>query len=176
MSYLPSKPINLRAQRGAILIAVLAILIALTLLGLAGVRSTTLEERMVGNFQEKYLAFQAAETAARVAEGVLDNAVVRADLDFDGSDGSHEVTEDGGAVDPFSAFSTASNYVAVDVDGQHEGTAYFIERVPERPLAKSSLVVGFPSKVRKVQIYRVTARGFGRGGETEVIVQTTWAQ
>lgn len=163
-------------QRGAILIAVLAILITLTLLGLAGMRSTTLEERMVGNFQEKYLAFQAAETAARIGEGLLDTKDSREALVFDGSDGSYDVTPEGGSVDPFTAFDDGSTVTTVSVADQASGTAYYIEKMPVKTLAKSSLVVGFDRQAPEVQMYRVTARGYGKTGATEVVIQSTWAQ
>lgn len=162
-------------QRGAILISVLAILIVLTMLGIAATRSTTLEERMAGNFQEKYVAFQAAEAAARVAENALDDKTQRDAMPFDGTKGTYNVTESAGAVDPLSAFkSSATTTVPVTVAGVATGTAYYIERLPERALPNSSIKEG-PQKPPSVQMYRVTARGYGRSGITEVIVQTTWA-
>ncbi len=57
-----------RTQRGIALIVVLILLLVMTLLGLASLRGTLLEERMTGNLFDRSLAFQAAETALREGE------------------------------------------------------------------------------------------------------------
>lgn len=49
-------------ERGAILIVSLLILLVLTLLGLTGLSNMTIEERMAGNYQQRTIAFQAAES------------------------------------------------------------------------------------------------------------------
>lgn len=62
-----------KSQRGAVLIVSLLFLIVLTVLGLASVRSTTMQERMAFNSREQNLAFQAAEAAMQEAELWLEN-------------------------------------------------------------------------------------------------------
>lgn len=62
------------AQRGAILIVTLVMLLLLTLLALGSMRGTTLEERMAGNLRDESQAFQAAEMGQRVAEAWVTNA------------------------------------------------------------------------------------------------------
>lgn len=57
-----------RSQRGVSLIVVLILLLVVTLLGLAILRTTVLEERMSANLFDRSLSFQAAETALREAE------------------------------------------------------------------------------------------------------------
>jgi type IV pilus assembly protein PilX len=154
-----------RHQGGAILIAVLAILLALTLLGVAGMRATTLEERMAGNFQENYLAFQAAEAALRVAEEQLADATVFGTLAFDGSSGTYDVQDTTGSVDPFAAFDTSANVVTVSETAYDQLAVYpqyFIEQLPLFTLAYSSEVVGFQSSAPQTRLYRITAKGVGR--------------
>lgn len=56
------------AQRGSALIISLVILLVLTLIGITGMQTTVLEEKMAGNFRDKNIAFQAAESAMRDAE------------------------------------------------------------------------------------------------------------
>lgn len=58
-----------RAQRGASLVVVLLLLLVVTLLGLASLRSTLLQERMAGNLMARGAAFQTAEAALREVEG-----------------------------------------------------------------------------------------------------------
>ncbi len=60
-----------QVQAGVVLVVSLIILLLLTLIGLSAMQSTALEEKMAGNFQDKNLAFQAAESALRVAEDSL---------------------------------------------------------------------------------------------------------
>ncbi len=56
------------SQRGVALLVALVFLIVLTLLGLATMRGTTLQERMAGGSRDYNIALQAAEAALRDAE------------------------------------------------------------------------------------------------------------
>lgn len=56
-------------QRGAALVVVLLLLLVVTLLGLASIRSTLLQERMAGNLAARGNAFHVAEAVLREAEG-----------------------------------------------------------------------------------------------------------
>lgn len=58
----------MRAQRGSVLIVSLGILAVLTLIGLSGANTTTLEERMAGNFRDQRVAFESAEAVLVDAE------------------------------------------------------------------------------------------------------------
>jgi Tfp pilus assembly protein PilX len=62
------KPVIGQSNRGAALIIGLVMLLVLTLLGLASMQSTSLQERMASNFDQRHQAFQLAETALRFAE------------------------------------------------------------------------------------------------------------
>lgn len=55
-------------QQGASLLVVLILLLVMTLLGLAILRSTLMQERMSANLYDRSLSFQSAETALREAE------------------------------------------------------------------------------------------------------------
>jgi type IV pilus assembly protein PilX len=61
-----------RRQQGATLVVVLILLLVMTLLGLASLRSTVLEERMTSNLLDRSLGFQVAEAGLREAEATLD--------------------------------------------------------------------------------------------------------
>ncbi|MET0549016.1 MAG: PilX N-terminal domain-containing pilus assembly protein [Xanthomonas sp.] len=63
-----------RRQAGISLIVVLLLLLVMTLLGLAVLRGTLLQERMSSNMYDRSLGFQAAESALRDAEKVIQNA------------------------------------------------------------------------------------------------------
>lgn len=57
-----------RRQAGSALIIALVFLLVMTLLGVASMQTTTLQERMAANAQDRVLAFQAAEAALRDGE------------------------------------------------------------------------------------------------------------
>jgi type IV pilus assembly protein PilX len=58
-------------QTGAVLIVSLIMLLLLTLIGVTGMQTTSLEEKMTSNMRDKDLAFQAAESALNAAETTL---------------------------------------------------------------------------------------------------------
>jgi type IV pilus assembly protein PilX len=59
---------NPTRQRGAILVTSLLLLLVLTILGLAVMRMTRMQERMAGNARDLSVAFQGAEAALRDGE------------------------------------------------------------------------------------------------------------
>jgi Tfp pilus assembly protein PilX len=59
-----------RTERGVSLLIVLVLLLVMTLLGLAILRGTMMEERMTANMYERSLAFQSAESALRAGEAI----------------------------------------------------------------------------------------------------------
>jgi len=60
-----------RRQEGAALIVVLVMLLVMTLLGLASLRGTIMEERMSASVKDRALSFQAVEYALREGEAAL---------------------------------------------------------------------------------------------------------
>jgi type IV pilus assembly protein PilX len=67
-----NKDVNMKrfysASRGATLIISLVMLVILTLLGISGIRNSTLEIRMAANVEDRSRAFQAAEYTLRIAQ------------------------------------------------------------------------------------------------------------
>lgn len=59
-------------QSGVVLVTALILLVVMTLLGLAGIRLVTQEERMTGYAYDRGLAFQASEAALRQAETAIE--------------------------------------------------------------------------------------------------------
>ena len=164
-----------RSQAGAVLIVSLVLLLVLTILGVSGVQNTTMEERMAGNYRDRFSAFQAAEAALRVGERAVGVYTTFIAMDFESgnSDGAYDAEHVTGSIDP----TDTSRYINVStttISGVASTPEYFIERVPKVPLANSSLVVGFQGKSKDVQYYRVTGKGTGSGGRAEVILQSTF--
>ena len=63
-----------RQQRGATLVVSMIMLLMLTLIGVAGMRDTMLQEKMAGNLRDRELALQAAEAALRQGEAAAKTA------------------------------------------------------------------------------------------------------
>lgn len=61
-------------QRGVALVVALILLIVITLVGLAAVRGTIMQQKMTANFYDRQVAFQADEAALRVAEAAIQAA------------------------------------------------------------------------------------------------------
>lgn len=68
-------------QRGAVLVFALLLLLVMTILGVAGIGNSVLEERMSGNFHQSNSALQSAEIGLRVAENWIESKVTQTDLE-----------------------------------------------------------------------------------------------
>lgn len=66
---------NRSLMQGSALIISLVMLVVLTLLGISGIKSSTLEIRMAANAEDRNRAFQAAEYALKVAEAKVSEMV-----------------------------------------------------------------------------------------------------
>lgn len=60
-----------KKQRGMVLLVCLVMLLLLTVIGIAAISNSTLQERMVGGSRDYNTAFQAAEAALRVGEAFV---------------------------------------------------------------------------------------------------------
>lgn len=63
-----ARPYSMNAQRGAALVVGLIMLMLLTLIGVAGMRESLLQQKMTSNTKDREVALQAAESALRAAE------------------------------------------------------------------------------------------------------------
>jgi len=60
-------PSRVRGQRGVALVVALILLVVITLVGLAAVRGTIMQQKMASNLFDRQIGFQSAEAAMRVA-------------------------------------------------------------------------------------------------------------
>ncbi|KLD73926.1 pilus assembly protein [Xanthomonas hyacinthi] len=166
----------LAAERGASLVVVLILLLVMTLLGLAVLRNTTLEERMSANLYDRSLGFQAAESALRQAEAV---AKVTASSAVPSSGCAQGVCSSPVATDAdrwlntsFTDWQAASNNLAQD-GVPMPNAKYIIEYLGDAPT--------WPGCDRKIPIdaqclaprFRITALAEAEGRAT-VMLQTNY--
>ncbi|GAB2560347.1 pilus assembly PilX family protein [Rhodanobacter koreensis] len=69
-------------QHGVALVTALILLIVVTLVGLAAVRGTIMQQKMTANFYDREIAFQANEAALRQAEVEIQNTTAAAPAGF----------------------------------------------------------------------------------------------
>ena len=158
------------AQRGAALVISLILLVVMTLVGLASIRSTQLQESMSGNMVDRSLAFQRAESALRAAEQAL---ILTSNITTLGGVDCSVTTGVLCKMVPDSTFtSTDTNWTAVAAtynvnNDKTPGTPQYLMRSWERARAKNALGLERTRTIANygnnyppdnVAYYRVTAR------------------
>lgn len=159
-------------QTGMALITGLIFMVVLTLLALAAMRTTTLEERMSGNARDRDLAFQSAEAALRAGEQVVSDATLPA-------------FALGTPLTPRIAAATLTTYwqnthpwatQSVAIGWQPAGASAAPQYVVEDMGASAGGgggTVAFGALIED-GVYRVTARGVGGSANTVVILQAVY--
>lgn len=159
-------------ERGAVLIAGLMLMLVLTLLGIAGMQSSALQEKMVGNQRDRDLAFQASEAALRDGESLLNNAALPL---FNGSNGLYGLPV-AGATERWQTLAWDGNdsrpASGADLTKVAAQPRYIIESMPYTGPPGGSLEADTP--VSDSAMYRVTARGVGGTNFAVVVLQSTY--
>ena len=170
---------NLDKQSGSVLIISLIILLVLTLIGVAGMRNTTMEEKMTGHLRDKTLAFQAAEAALKRGEQFFSPVVGTGG--FDGTGGQYGPTDadpdfwSAATWGPTNSFSYTDPILNVATPAALTGVAsqprYILKYVGEISVDSKSLNIGGygQQKLGNVSDFRITARGTG-GTDTSVVI------
>jgi type IV pilus assembly protein PilX len=161
-----------KAEKGAALIISMIFLLVLTIIGLAGMDVTGLEEKMAGNMRDRNIAFQAAEAALRDGENYLQTqAILPA---FDGSDGLYSLTTNGDKnwnIVTWSSSAAVRSYTGPGFSELNSTAAYIIEDLAAAS-SNDSLEAGVP--VDNKRYYRITARAEGLSSTTAVMLQTVY--
>ena len=171
-----------KKQQGAVLIVSLLILLVLTMFGITGARTSTMEEKMVGNMRQQLISFQAAEAAIR-----------------DGENWLKPLIKEPGAVDACASPPCAvweadvlqvHNYQANafswwQTNGVEYGTpnvqefteaaddpVYIVEKFAASP---KSLVMGKGKMKSQRTVYRVNAAGISGSKTTRSMIETMYA-
>lgn len=177
-----------RHQKGALLIVALIMVLLMTIVGMAAIRGTGLQESMAGNVRERNIAFQAAESALRSGEAVVSpkNKVLPP------SDCLAGMCPDQNAVPANSVsnwdklkWSSIAVAAAFDVKDTNitppPPPRYVIEEIFVSPVALaakegSAIDVGGIQTTGAPTPYRISARGIGIATEADVVVQSIFAR
>lgn len=143
----------------------------MTLIGLAGMEMSSLEEKMAGSMRDRNIAFQAAEATLRAGEDYLETQTLLPA--FDGSNGLYALPGNGSKLwetvtwaDATQVRKNSAGYTDLS-----ESPAYVIESL-EAANTDDSLELGVAVGV--TNYYRVSARAVGKTNTAEVILQTVY--
>lgn len=173
-------------QSGAALLVALVLLLVLTLIGVSGMTSVGLQERMAGSLSERAGYFEAAEAGLRHAERYLSSAVVPA---FDNSAGRYRFERSdcrfdrSGDAASFYAGCSSVRFSAVGFTrrtGESDDSIdvrYLIEHLEGAGVTRDKgLELG---ELEELQLYRITVLAAPRiGGEAVadplIVLQSTY--
>ncbi|MBW2186854.1 MAG: hypothetical protein JRG71_10805 [Deltaproteobacteria bacterium] len=161
-------------ERGSVLLIGMLLLLVLTMIAVAGMQSTTLENKMSANLYLQNITLQAAEAGLRSGETLLEGSTVPA---FNGVDGLYP-TPDGEDPPRWQTITWGTNTrnggtydnSTGDIAGFTTSAQYFIEDFGT--IASSNSLS--PDEVKSNSgIYRVTSRGVSISG-AEAILQSSF--
>ncbi len=168
---------SLGKQRGMTLIVGLIMVLLMTLVGMAAIRGSNMQELMAGNMRDRNLAFQAAEAGLRQGENLLTNATLPV---FDGTTVGLYDAIDGSSSTGFwdtYGWAAASATTSMGLEYVTSQPRYVIEEVTSSStLSMDGGAIDFAStlKTEDTTFYRVTSRGEGGTNGAVVILQSTY--
>lgn len=163
---------GMQKQNGAALVVSMIILVAMTMIGITSMKSSSTEMTMAGNLRESAITFQAAEAGLSAAEAVLltgiDPPNMLDDIDIDPNYLSNATWKSASANEIKTTLANITNnprYI----------TKFLGEWDPDRNV--SDLDPGYSgygetSTAIKIAYFRATSRGFGQTGNTFRTVQS----
>lgn len=157
------------SQQGVALITGLIFMVVLTLLVVAAMRTTILEEKMAGNTRDMNLAFQSGEAALRAGEQVLNGASLPA-FATTGAYLTVGSRDDNYWLSTHNWTTSAVIYPSIP-SGTAAAPRFVIEELAAVPTAGFSKKAG---PLTEAGYYRVIARGVGANANTVVFVQSTY--
>ena len=178
---------NSMKQKGSVLILSIIILVVLTMLGVSSMNSSSLQEKMTGNFRDREIAFQAAEMALAYAENYVSSDINTANLgnanglyeQGDGPSSRNAFTGNGGSI-PDWWTGTNSIDLPTNISEVRTQPRFTIEAREEVGTDSGTDInitsYGESTGGGLITSFRVTARGTGLSDKTVVILQTNYGK
>lgn len=183
-------PVTRNRQSGIALVIALVLLLAITLVGLAGIRGTTLQEKMSSNMQDRDIAFQGAEAALRIAEQRIASttAVIWHDCSLGGVTCQAVPGRDPNVTVPWQTVATGTNADQFDAGSLAAAQPqYVVENMGLWPdptsntgvnLSGAASQYGAQGTSTTVNFYRVTARSADPSvaSDRAIVVLQAWVR
>jgi len=179
-------------QQGVVLLVGLIMLLLMTIVGLAAIRGSNLQEVMAGNMRERQVAFQTAEAGLRVGEQFIENQNLEA-MAFDGNAVDWQLPDLNQplnraavglpVIDNWNqaAWQVNANSAVADLSGMHAAgpPLYVVERleVPVQDQAGvdgSGIDLGSTQNMEPPEVYRLSSRGESASGSSDAVVQISY--
>jgi type IV pilus assembly protein PilX len=171
-------------QQGAALLISLIFLLLLTILGVASMRSATLQERMAGNARDNSIAMQSAEYGIQQAEAVLSDGNFSPST-FVGSQPGYVAQIANGAAavawsDTYNWGGASQSRGLTNAAGALQANFVIEQFAAEANSQEKNMNSQGKSGQRSVPVfnkttsYRVTSRASGQSGNTTVILQEVY--
>ncbi|MCK7598784.1 PilX N-terminal domain-containing pilus assembly protein [Microbulbifer sp. CAU 1566] len=168
---------RMSSQRGMTLIVGLIMVLLMTVVGMAAIRGSGMQEMMAGNMRDRNLAFQAAEAALRQGEDdvagdtlpAFTGSGYYADLDNSSNSGYWSTT--------FDWTDTNAKRTDLSLKWVSAEPQYVVEEVVSTVVKGSEGgAIDFLETLKSEEtvFYRVTSRGAGGSADSVVILQSTY--
>lgn len=174
-------PLTHTRQHGVVLIVALIILAALTILGVTGMSTTSLQERMAANLHDRQIAFQTAEAALRAGENYIQSNTI---------DPTKFTTSCTGGLCDCSDKATGCTTYWTDptlkvwtTSGKHFTVTTTFSQVAAQPeyiiefmgyTDPGGTPPGYVPKAGDPMMFRITALGTGQSPNAKVMLQSTY--
>lgn len=168
-------------QRGAALVVGMLLLLVLTVVGVTGMSTAVLEQKMAANYRDRDLAFQAAEFALREGERYVQNTVLDASnfdaacnggmcLPADAANGDIPVWRD----TTLNVWSNSGRHRTYQINAAEVRSLpiYIIEWMGYVPPVGSAPT--YSPGPGDPQMFRITAVGYGGTDAARVMLQSTY--
>lgn len=160
-----------KKQSGAVLIVGIVMLLILSIIVIAGSKSTIMQQKMTSNLRDKELSFQAAETAINTGENLIKGLTIEQikRTVFDGTNGYY-------TYDKNRSLSDDNNWDNLNTRNSNTG----LHQVKETPKYIVESITGIHAPGKSLQVpkvvdsyyFRITAKGKGGTNNASTIVQT----
>jgi type IV pilus assembly protein PilX len=174
----PGRQPSPRAQRGAILVVSLLLLLVLTILGVSSMQGTTLEESMAYATRDRNVALQSAEAALRAGEAYIETITSPSALT--GSNGLYRRADTEPDYMNPATWSSTANHVAITPPTGSSSAQYFIKETGLiAGVAGAMNMSGYGDNTGSgdVTTIRVTARGTGGNANgAEVLLRSNYGR
>jgi type IV pilus assembly protein PilX len=173
-----------RRQGGAILVTSLLLLLVLTVLGIAMMKMTNMQDRMAGNTRDLSLAFQGAEAALRAGEAQVRTIVAEPGNLPTQASVNCALCEAGVLpvdIDDPAAFDWPADGIVAPGINPPSGSAGHLAEDPQYKVEHSAWVsdqlgTGVNGDDTGRDYFTITGRSTGASGDANTVLQSTYAR
>jgi len=169
-------------EKGVALVTVMMFLMVMTIIGIAAMQSSTLQQWMSGSSRDQDIAFQAAENAVREGENWISTQLTQPAIQAGGCTAPCQVVWakdapeiNAGLFLDHAWWNSGTNIrTGAAIAGVKTPPQYVIEDIGRVRNSEDSKK--WYSRPPGSELYRVTARGTGQTDDSRSVVQSTYAR